>query len=501
MTRLRPLVLPATTLTLLASTMALAASSSGGHLGTARAGRQTNGSVVTSTGQRLRPAGKQLEFPGRPTAIAVRPDGKTAAVLNSKNAMIVVVDLRTRKVLQSYSNGAGSFDGIAYNHKGTRLFASDAGGDVLDLAVAPSGTLTLNRTISSPAATPHSVPTDVNASASNAYPGGLAFSADDKTVYVTYSVLNQLGAIDVASGSVSQIDVGNAPHSVVVQGKYAWVSNEGGRRASGDEFTNDSDGTAIVADPKHGGSVTGTVSLVDLAARKTVASVKVGLHPTAMALSGTSLYVANTNSDTVSIIDTRTRSVTGRIGITPFPGAPYGSHPNGVTVLKDGRVAVSLGRDNAVGVFEPPAKGRAATYLGLVPTAWYPSAVTQVGGTLVVVNGKGVGNLGPANSAADGKGRATGSSYVGSLSFVPVPSSKALASGMVLVAANNGWDRLDRTKARQGVPRRRSPITWGNPRPSSTSSTSSRRTAPTTRCSATTRAATATRRSCSSPPR
>ncbi|MDX6217821.1 MAG: hypothetical protein QOG99_3405 [Frankiales bacterium] len=466
MTQLRRvLVLPAATVTLLAGTVAVAAShGSGGHLGSAQAGRQSNGSVVTSTGQRLTPAGRQLEFPGRPTAIAVRPDGRTATVLNSQGGMLVVVDLRTHVVLQTYTGGAGSFDGVAYNHRGTRLFASDAGGNVLDLAVASGGTLSLVKTISSPAAAPQSVPTDVNASASNAYPGGLAFSADDRTVYVTYSVLNQLGAIDVATDAVTaQIDVGNAPHSVVVQGRYAWVSNEGGRRATGDDLTNDSDGTAIVSDPVHGAAKTGTVSLVDLTAKRVVTNVRVGLHPTALALTGSTLYVANTNSDTVSVVDTAARTVRSRIGITPYPGAPYGSHPNGLAALKDGRLAVSLGRDNAVALYEPPARGRAATYLGMLPTGWYPSAVAQVHNDLVVVNGKGIGNLGPAKSVADGKGRATGSSYVGSLSFIPNPSGKVLASGMVVVSANNGWDRLDRTRARKGVPPKAIPDHTGEP--------------------------------------
>jgi hypothetical protein len=138
MTQLRRvLLLPALTVGLLVSTMAVAAThGSSGHLGSARAGRQADGSVVTSTGQRLTPAGQQLEFPGRPTAIAVRPDGRTATVLSSQGGMLMVVDLRSHEVLQTYTGGAGSFDGVAYNHHGTRLFASDAGGDVVDLAVA-----------------------------------------------------------------------------------------------------------------------------------------------------------------------------------------------------------------------------------------------------------------------------------------------------------------------------------------------------------------------------
>jgi YVTN family beta-propeller protein len=461
---LRPVVAGTAFVALLGG-VSLAATRSGGHLGTAHAGRQADGTTITSTGQRLTPAGAQLEFPGRPTAIAVHPDGRTATLLNSKGGELVVVDLATRKVLQTYDNGAGSYDGVAYNHAGTRLFASDAGGDVLDMAVAKNGTLTLVKAISPPQVEPSANSLDVNASSSNAYPGGLAFSRDDKKVYVTYSVLNQLGVIDVASDTLtSRIDVGNTPHSVVVQGNLAWVSDEGGRRTiGGDEFTNNSDGTPIVADKVHGAAKTGRVSVVDLAKGKELGQVTVGLHPTALALSGTTLYVANTNSDTVSVVDTRTRKVLGTVDVSPYPGAPYGSHPNGLAALKEGRLAVSLGRDNAVAFYTPPARGRAATYLGMLPTAWYPSALAEARGQLVIVNGKGLGNVGPTLTGGDGTGRQTGSSYVGSLSFIGMPSSKQLAAGIARVRVNNGWDRIDTTKARKGVAAKAIPDHVGEP--------------------------------------
>ena len=462
----RPRIVLSCSLAVAVAGSSLAIAATGDRLGTAHAGHQADGSVLTSTGQRLTPAGAQLEFPGRPTAIAVRPDGRTATLLSSKGGELVVVDVATRKVKQTYTDGGGSFDGVAYSPKGDRLFASDAGGSVLDMAVAADGTLTKKAAIASPATKPGAVPTDINASASNAYPGGLAFSPDGTKVYVAYSVLNQLGVIDVASGSVvKQIDVGNAPHSVVVSGRTAWVSNEGGRRATNDDTTNDSDGTAIVADKVHGAAKTGTVSVVDLAAGKELGEVQVGLHPTALALRGPTLYVANTNSDSVSVVDTRSRQVQSTIAITPYPGAPYGSHPNGLAPLADGRLAVTLGRDNALALYEPPARGRASTYLGLLPTAWYPSAVVEdhARRQLLVVNGKGIGNLGPAATAADGKGRATGSSYVGSVSFVPVPGPKQLAAGIARVRADNGWGSISSAPAREGVQPKAIPERVGEP--------------------------------------
>ena len=444
---------------------AVAGTLQSGHLGTAPVGRQADSSVVVASGQRLTPAGAQLEFPGRPTAVALSPDGRTATLLSSKGGKLIVLDLGTRRVLQTYAGSGGSFDGVAYNHAGTRLFASDAAGTLNDLAVAADGTLKLVKTIASPAV-PATAGTDINASANNAYPGGLAFSADDSLVYVAYSVRNQLGVIDVATDTVTaQIDVGNAPHSVVVQGSTAWVSNEGGRRAGASDVTNDSDGTAIVSDPVSGSATTGVVSVVDLTAAKEVAQVSVGLHPTAMTLSGPTLYVANTNSDTVSVIDTTTRAVRSTIAVQPYAKAPYGSHVNGLATLADGRLAVTLGRSNAVALFVPPAVGKPARYLGLLPTGWYPSAVVEdkARQQLIVVNGKGVGNLGPKSTAGDGKGGATGSANVGSVSFMAIPNAEQLGKGLAQVTANNGWAAMEPEAPRAGVAPKAIPERLGEP--------------------------------------
>ena len=50
----------------------------------------------------------------------------------------------------------------------------------------------------------------------------------------------------------SQVQVGNAPNSIVINGDYAYVSNEGGRVATPSDFTNISNGTPIVANTVNG---------------------------------------------------------------------------------------------------------------------------------------------------------------------------------------------------------------------------------------------------------
>jgi hypothetical protein len=52
---------------------------------TYQVGPQPDGSFVTPTNQVVSPAGMQVAFNGRPVAVAVRPDQKTAAVLVFRN--------------------------------------------------------------------------------------------------------------------------------------------------------------------------------------------------------------------------------------------------------------------------------------------------------------------------------------------------------------------------------------------------------------------------------
>ena len=55
-----------------------------------------------------------------------------------------------------------------------------------------------------------------------------------------------------------------------------------------------------------------------------MAQVPTGLHPSALALSrdGNSLYVANANSDTVTVIDTQAKAVKETILVRPDPTFP-----------------------------------------------------------------------------------------------------------------------------------------------------------------------------------
>jgi YVTN family beta-propeller protein len=246
----------------------------------------------------------------------------------------------------------------------------------------------------------------------------------------------------------TQIRVGNAPHSIVINntGTTAYVSNEGGRAATEADFQINSAGTEIVADPVVGAAITGTVSMVDLATMTVTATISTGLHPTGMALYGGNLLVANTYSDTISVINTTTNVVTRTIDLglpigVPGQGSAYGAAPNSIAVdSKNGVAYVALYNANAVAVVSL-SPGATNPVLGMIPVAYAPSSVVldATNNTLLVANDKGIGarlsyecdfGVCDYNTHQDN----------GTVSIVPVPLSETLQAMTQQVIYNNHWD-------------------------------------------------------------
>jgi YVTN family beta-propeller protein len=420
-------------------------------------GPQTDGSIVVSDNQTLTPAGKIIDLgsPVRAKSIALNPNGRnnTGAVLAMGSSQpIVVFSSATGEVLQrfipSYLNGtesktskAGSFTGITYSSDGKRLFFSQDDNHFVIADVNPqTGLLTNGQSVELPEPPADGRPY-YKAKAIN--PGGIAIPADGKRAYVVLNVANTLGVIDLTASPaklIAQIPVGNAPNSVVIHGKYGYVSNEGGRPATSDDFTNYSDGTRIVVDRKDAFAITGTVSVVDLSAGKEIKTIKVGLHPAGMTISGSNLYVANAYSDSLSIIDLNTDQVERTIDLSvPIAGGVFGSGPNGVAVTEDGRAYVTLGQANAVAAIN--LQGRDAhPVLGYIPTGYFPTSIAydKTQKQLVVADDKGLGTHVPARSG--GLSGFNTHQDTGTVNLIPLPNANELARFSKQVFDNNHWN-------------------------------------------------------------
>ncbi|GAB3894866.1 alkaline phosphatase family protein [Kibdelosporangium lantanae] len=258
---------------------------------------------------------------------------------------------------------------------------------------------------------------------------------------------NRVVAINAADGTVTRSwAVGNAPRDMVRVGNRLYVSNEGGRPAVPGDQTLNSYNTQVPADPFTGATTTGTVSVIDLAnPAGPVKSIDVGLHPTALYNKNGVLFVANTNSNTVSVIDTFTNKVVQTIATQPWPEATVGYEPDGITVTDDGHLLVTLGRANAVAVYRYHNRPQEpVSYIGLLPTDYFPTAVTTVGANVLVSNTRGI----DARRKPTGHGTHDTTS---SLQKFRLPDDHTIRSYTAKVFQQNGWTNHAAEVANDGL--------------------------------------------------
>jgi YVTN family beta-propeller protein len=435
-------------------------------------GPQANGSWVVSSGQVINPAGTQVDLGirVRAKAIALNPNAKThtAAVLTMGATQAVeVFDTDTGNVLQNYatfgSDSSGSYSGIAYSADGKYLVFSQDSSNIAITKVTSVGLLEDDAQISVPpnnsfiTCFPNSPPASYGNpcgsfySSYTSYPGGVALSKDGSSAYALLNQNDTLTQIDLTANPPTQgtqIRVGNAPHSIVIasNGTTAYVSNEGGRAATEADFQINSAGTEIVADPVVGAAITGTVSVVDLPTMTVTANISTGLHPTGMAFNGKYLLVANTYSDTISVIDTSTNVVAWTIDVglpigVPGQGSAYGAAPDSIAVNSKAGVAyVALYNANAIGVINL-TKGATSPVIGMIPVAYAPSSVVldAANNTLIVANDKGIGARLSYECDYDVCAYNTHQDN-GTVSIVPIPLSGTLQTMTQQVIYNNHWD-------------------------------------------------------------
>ena len=285
-------------------------------------------------------------------------------------------------------------------------------------------------------------------------PSGMALSPDASKLYVALNGANKLGVIDTAHDTMlDEIPVGNAPRQVVLadNGTVAYVSNEGGRPANKTDFTNLSDGTPIVSSRSTGGAITGTVSVVDLTTGKETQEIPVGLQPTALYPDGNALFVANSNDDSLSVIDERTNSVTQTVRTNPAPGAQVGSYANAINMSDPAHVLVSIGRDNAIAVYQYRGLYQRMKFVGLLPTDWYPVQVepdSALGaGSIVVTNDKGIGARGPASTINHGYDTSPTKDHntyddTGSVTTFTMPADDQIPHDTQTVFTDDDWNQI-----------------------------------------------------------
>jgi DNA-binding beta-propeller fold protein YncE len=378
--------------------------------------------TIVPTGQTVRSAGDVTSFPGRPTDLCLSPDGSRVFVKNT--ADLTVLDARDGSHIQRlpYPSGSGSMHGIAVSGDGGkfRVYVTGAGRSLHIATSDEKGMLDWERTIDLPGPKATHKPGLVHAL-------GIAIARDGKTAFVCLSRNNTVGIVDLQAGKlVEEIPVGVCPYEIAVSpdGATAWVSNFGGRRAAAGDKTENSAGTAVVVDGRSI-AASGTITQIDLKARKPIKHVEVGLHPAQLKLTidGKRLFVACANSDTVDVVDTAAAKVVERISVRPEAALPYGSLPNALTLSADQKTLyVANAGNNAIAVIAL-GDGKASSVAGFIPTGWFPGAVVIDGQRLFVANTKGSGSRAKSRLRDDWNS----TQLLGSVSRVAIPDAAALA--------------------------------------------------------------------------
>jgi YVTN family beta-propeller protein len=320
----------------------------------------------------------------------------------------------------------------------------------------------------------------------NIYPTGLAISDDGGTLFVANNLDDSVGIVSNPRGdkpTLSRVELrreggagGLFPYGVAYyehsgQGNYipkVYVS-----------CWNDE-----------------SVAVFNTTSRRVFRRIPVGRHPTEMIfnLERTRLYVANSDDDSVSVIDTGADAEIERVNVRLSEDSLGGHTPESLALSADGATLyVADAHSNAVAVVALSSRSRGAgsnapargddegeadrsRVRGFIPTGQYPSALAVVGSTIFVGNGKGTGfensslvvnNSGRVPNAPNdrfpvGTGRAmkSGGEYSvavvsGNFSAIRVPGGAALAAYTRQVMRNDGL--LDAPRARL-FGARRSPI-------------------------------------------
>jgi DNA-binding beta-propeller fold protein YncE len=369
------------------------------------------------TGVRLDPAGEAVDLGSLPISLVLAPErGKAVVVLSGwREQGVQVVDLKTRKVTQKLLQD-GAFYGAAFSPDGHRLCVSGGNTDMLFVYVWKDGAATIeNKFELAKAKTADGTGTS--------YPAGLAFSPNGKFVYVAEDVGDRLAVVNAATGEITQrFSTDHYPYGIALT----------------------ADGQVFVS--AWGGSTVSQFRIVADGSLAYLGRIEVGRHPSALAVKGTRLYVTLAGSDRVAVVDTRLRRV-ARYLQDAAPGAPpEGSTPNAVALTSDAkRMLVAEADNNAVAVFDL-ATGK---LLGRVPTDWYPTAVAEDNGELLVLSGKGHGTHAnpdgpvPLTNWPNEKPTAyTLGQLNGSLRVLPSAMTETqLAAFTERVAAANNWQQ------------------------------------------------------------
>jgi YVTN family beta-propeller protein len=383
-------------------------------------GRQSDGSFVVSTGQRIE--GGSIAFTGRPIDLALHPREEVFAILNKSEVFLATAaGVRKGTSVALGKEISAGFRGLVWSPGGTELYASTDQGHVQVFAYK-DGKLNPGRKLA----------IGPEATKANPVPRGMAITRDAKSLFVAAANRNAIAEIDLETGRlVGEHPVETLPFEprLTDDERTIVVSNWGGRLPKPGDRTSMSQDIAIVVDER-GAPASGTVSLID---RSTGATrhVDVGIHPTAIVVDGRRAFVANAMSDSISEVDVAAAKVTRTIPLRWGSSRVLGGMPNALA-LRGSTLYAPDGGDNALAEIDL-ARGEVK---GFRHAGYFPTAVALYhdGSKALVLNTKGNGSVSRTTLGKPGNAH----DFQGTVTIVDL--SQDLGKETDLVARNNRWE-------------------------------------------------------------
>lgn len=375
--------------------------------------------AILPNGRIASPAGASTFVGSNPLGMALTPNGRFAILSNDDartgaaaqpgapvaGSSLAVVDTATMKLASEYTDPSSAFfAGVAAardpNDRNAAIVLASDGmhGVVRIFELSSDGTL---RVQGAPIALP-------STGGRPAFPAGIALSPDGATAYVADRLGDSVSTIDIAGRTVTRTQpVGDSPLAVAAAGGRVLVSagGLGAYREIAPAVSAPSFG-APPFDAAHSSSLAvldtaGPGDPVTLPMDPAPDGTRIvgGAAPDAIAIrrDGRLAYVALANVDRVAVVSLAGGGarVTRGLDLRLYPGAPYGAAPSAEVLSKDGkRLFVALAGLNAIAVLDARAPKRYR--YGLIPTAWYPTALalSPNGRFLYVAAAKGVDGWG-----------------------------------------------------------------------------------------------------------
>jgi YVTN family beta-propeller protein len=416
----------------------------------ARLAAQTPGPSSTSTllpnGWSLTPAGHSIPLSSDlPLNMAFSPDGAHLAVANNGNGRqtIDLINLKQQRLVASITIKK-SWLGLAFAKQHPYLYVSGGNDDIIIRYQLSRDTLIGKDTITLGRPWPKD----------KISPTGLTLDEARDRLYVVTKENNSLYICDTKSMSViTKVPLGAEAYTCLLNPKHPelYISAWGGRK----------------------------IWIFDTERQTLTDSIATDDHPNDMAITmdGRWLYVANANSNSVSVIDANAKQLVETLHTALSPDAPIGSTTNSVCLAPDSKTLYIANADNNyLALFNVSDPGHSHS-LGFIPVGWYPTCVRALGKKIFVTNGKGLSsmpnplepqpgqrhNKNAYKKSGEAPDQYVGSMLKGTLSVINAPSPESLQTYTAQVYANTPFS-TEREQEAPGI--------TGNPIPRKAGETS-----------------------------